>query len=241
MSGQRLLGVNIDHVATIRQVRRETYPNLAHAVRLAEAGGADFITAHLREDRRHIQDADIKTILKTTRTWLNLELSLAPAMLAIGLATKPKTVCLVPEKREELTTEGGLDVAGQLQRVTEAVAQFKDAGIAVSLFIDAENEQIAAAKETGTAAIELHTGAYANCFAYPEAEQEIAKIETGVAHGLDLGLVVNLGHGLNLANVADIAHIRGITEFNIGHAIVADAVFVGLAEAVAKMKAAISP
>lgn len=237
-AARQLLGVNIDHVATVREVRGEKYPDLTAAVRSVELGGADFITAHLREDRRHIQDADVPAIMAASGTWLNLELSLAPAMLAIGCQHQPRTVCLVPEKREELTTEGGLDVVGQPERVAAAVARLVEVGSEVSLFIDPEPTQVAAARASGAQAIELHTGAYANVTG-SAADTEFAKLAAAAKQGLELGLTVNLGHGLTLDNVGRVAAIPRTTEFNIGHSIVARAVFIGLTAAVAEMRTAI--
>ena len=233
---QRLLGVNIDHVATVRQVRGVDYPDIGEAVRAAERGGADFITAHLREDRRHIQDADVPAIMAASGTWLNLECSIDPSMVEIARGCAPRTVCLVPEKREELTTEGGLDVVGDLDRVGAAAGQLKEAGIGVSLFIDPEPAQVDAAAGLGVEAIELHTGAYANG---PDPDGEIARLVLAAENGRDRGLVVNLGHGLTLGNVGGILAVPHVREYNIGHSIVADAVFHGLEEAVSRMREAL--
>lgn len=235
----RLLGINIDHVATLRQVRDTDYPDLAEAVRQAEAGGADFITAHLREDRRHIQDADVPLIMEASTTWLNLEASLEPQMLAIACATRPKTVCLVPERRAELTTEGGLDVAGQASRVRSAVATLQSNGIGASLFVDPEPVQVQAAIASGAAAIELHTGAYAEAGGVAAA-RELDKLAAAVEQGLAGGLVVNMGHGITVANAGALAAIPWVHEYNIGHSVVARAVFIGLLAAVGEMREALS-
>ncbi len=233
----RLLGVNIDHVATIRQARKVGYPQLDEAIRLVEQGGADFITAHLREDRRHILDADLLVIMQTATTWLNLEVALVPQMLDIALQVRPRTVCIVPEKREELTTEGGLEVASRTEQITAAIKPLRNAGIGVSLFIDPDQQQIDAASRCGVDAIELHTGVYAN--AQAPASSELATLKAGVAAGLSNGLQVNLGHGLTLANAPAVAKIDGVCEYNIGHSIVAHALFVGLVDAVAQMRDAL--
>lgn len=230
------LGVNIDHVATLRQQRHTVYPDPVAAALRAEDAGADLITLHLREDRRHIQDADVYAIRPVLRTRMNLECAITPEMLEIACAVKPSDVCLVPEKRTELTTEGGLEVAGAMGSVTDAVTLLKEAGIRVSLFIDADPVQIAAAAKAGATVIELHTGAYAE--AEGEAAQaELQRIRLGVEEGLRHGLRVNAGHGLHLGNVAPVAAIDGIAELNIGHAIVAQAVFDGWEKAVRDMKA----
>ena len=234
----RLLGVNIDHVATLRQVRGVAYPNLGEAVRLVEQGGADFITAHLREDRRHIQDADLQLIEQASNTWLNLEIALEPQMLDIALHARPRSVCIVPEKREELTTEGGMEIASCHAQIGEAIRPLQSAGITVSLFIDPQPPQIDAAARCGADAIELHTGSYANA-ASTGAQQELEALRAGVARGLEHGLQVNLGHGLTLDNVAPIAAVAGVREYNIGHSIVAHALFVGLSDAVAQMRKAL--
>lgn len=230
------LGVNIDHVATLRQQRHTVYPDPVAAALRAEDAGADLITLHLREDRRHIQDADVYAIRPQLRTRMNLECAITDEMLEIACAVKPNDVCLVPEKRTELTTEGGLEVAGAMKAVTDAVGLLTEAGIRVSLFIDADPVQIAAAAKAGATVIELHTGAYAE--AEGEAAQaELQRIRLAVAEGLRHGLRVNAGHGLHLSNVAPVAAIDGISELNIGHAIVAQAVFDGWEKAVRDMKA----
>jgi pyridoxine 5-phosphate synthase len=230
------LGVNIDHVATLRQQRHTLYPDPIRAALMAEEAGADLITLHLREDRRHIQDADVFAMRGQLRTRMNLECAVTDEMLAIACQVKPQDVCLVPERRAELTTEGGLDVAGYFDTVSAAVKRLQDAGIRVSLFIDADARQIDAAARAGAPVIELHTGAYAEA---PEADvaAQFARIRAGVADGLRAGLIVNAGHGLHLGNVEPIAALDGIKELNIGHAIVAEAVFVGWTQAVRDMKA----
>ncbi len=233
------LGVNIDHVATLRQVRGTDYPRPADAVPIVEAAGADSITVHLREDRRHIQDRDLEEIAAVMQTHMNLEMAVTDEMLAIAVRLKPSDVCLVPEKREELTTEGGLDVAGQQDRVGAACRQLGEAGIRVSLFIDPDEDQLDAALRAGAPVVELHTGAYAEATG-AEKDEELERIRNAAAYGHGIGLVVNAGHGLTTANVAPIAAIPEIVELNIGHSIVADAVFRGLAEAVSRIKTAMT-
>ncbi|MGE8620190.1 MAG: pyridoxine 5'-phosphate synthase [Achromobacter spanius] len=230
------LGVNIDHVATLRQQRHTAYPDPVAAALRAEDAGADLITLHLREDRRHIQDADVYAIRPLLRTRMNLECAITAEMLEIACAVKPQDVCLVPEKRTELTTEGGLEVAGAMDAVTDAVGLLVEAGIRVSLFIDPDPVQIAAAAKTGATVIELHTGAYAEAQG-DAAEAELQRIRLAVVEGLRHGLRVNAGHGLHLGNVSPVAAIDGISELNIGHAIVAQAVFDGWEKAVRDMKA----
>ncbi|WP_241051098.1 pyridoxine 5'-phosphate synthase [Achromobacter xylosoxidans] len=230
------LGVNIDHVATLRQQRHTTYPDPVAAALRAEDAGADLITLHLREDRRHIQDADVYAIRPQLRTRMNLECAVTPEMLEIACAVKPNDVCLVPEKRTELTTEGGLEVAGALSAVTDAVGLLTEAGIRVSLFIDPEPAQIAAAARAGAPVIELHTGAYAEAEG-EAARGELERIRVAVAEGLRHGLRVNAGHGLHYGNVKPVAALDGLSELNIGHAIVAQAVFDGWEKAVRDMKA----
>lgn len=231
------LGVNIDHVATLRQARRGAEPDPVQAVLLAEQHGADGITLHLREDRRHIQDRDVRRVREAVRTRMNLEMGLAPDILAVALDIGPDCVCLVPEKREEITTEGGLDVAADLDRVRDAVARLTDRGAAVSLFIDPEAAQLEAAVAVGAPFVELHTGAYANAF---PSEAAVARKREDIAraarHAKQLGLRVNAGHGLDYHNVAAIAAVPEIEELNIGHSIIARAVMTGLPEAVAEMK-----
>jgi len=232
------LGVNIDHVATLRQQRHTVYPDPVEAARRAEDAGADLITLHLREDRRHIQDADVDAIREVVRTRMNLECAITPAMLEIACRVRPHDVCLVPERRQELTTEGGLDVIAHFGSVRDAVARLQDAGIRVSLFIDAEPAQIEAAQRSGATVIELHTGAYAEAGDSSARALEVERIRQGVALGVAAGLRVNAGHGLHYENVQDIASIEGISELNIGHAIVAQAVFDGWEKAIRDMKAA---
>jgi len=230
------LGVNIDHVATLRQQRHTNYPDPIRAALLAEEAGADLITLHLREDRRHIQDADVFALRGQLRTRMNLECAITEEMLAIACQVKPQDVCLVPERRAELTTEGGLDVIGHFETVSSAIKRLQDAGIRVSLFIDPDARQIDAAARAGAPVIELHTGAYAEA---PDGEvaSQLARVRDGVAVGLRAGLIVNAGHGLHMDNVEPIAALDGIKELNIGHSIVADALFVGWTQAVSQMKA----
>jgi len=230
------LGVNIDHVATLRQQRLTAYPDPVRAAVLAEEAGADLITLHLREDRRHIQDADVAAIRAKLRTRMNLECAVTAEMLELACRARPQDVCLVPEKREELTTEGGLDVAGRFDSVRDAVNRLHDAGIRVSLFIDPDARQIEAASRSGATVIELHTGAYADAVG-PDAQAELERVRTGVVEGIRHGLRVNAGHGLHYENVSAIAALPGIAELNIGHAIIARAVFDGLEKAVRDMKA----
>ena len=230
-----LLGVNIDHVATLRQARGTTYPRPADAVRLAETAGADSITVHLREDRRHIQDHDLDEINKVMKTHMNLEMAVTDEMVAIAKRVRPTDVCLVPEKREELTTEGGLDVAGQLDKVRAACRELGSANIRVSLFIDPDSAQLDAAVEAGAPVVELHTGKYADTEG-DECAAELRRIADATSYGHGLGLIINAGHGLHYENVKPIARIKEIVELNIGHAIVARAVFDGLSVAVSEMK-----
>ena len=230
------LGVNIDHIATLRQARKTRYPSLVEAALMAETSGADSITLHLREDRRHIQDADVAILRQVLKTKMNLEMAVTEEMLGIACRTAPEDVCLVPEKREELTTEGGLDVAGQHARIQAACLQLADAGIRVSLFIDADFAQLDAAHAAGAPVVEIHTGAYADVTNDVARSIEFERIRKAVAYGRSLGLTVNAGHGLTYHNVQPIAALPGIHELNIGHAIVAQALFVGWKEAVAEMK-----
>lgn len=230
------LGVNIDHVATLRQARGTIYPQVLQAALLAEQAGADGITAHLREDRRHIQDRDIRLLRDYVQTKLNLEMAVTDAMVGIACQLRPQACCLVPEKREELTTEGGLDVSGQFDRIQVAVGALGEAGIEVSLFIDAEPVQIEAAAKTGAPVIELHTGHYADATDAARRLAELARIKAAAEQAVALGLSVNAGHGLNYVNVEDIARLPQIVELNIGHAIIAQAVFFGLDRAVRDMK-----
>lgn len=231
------LGVNIDHVATIRQARGTQYPSMVEAARLAEAGGADLITIHLREDRRHIQDHDVEDLSKTLTTRMNLEMAITDEMIELATRIRPADVCLVPEKRAELTTEGGLDVQSGLARVRSACERLSQAGCRVSLFIDPDIEQIQAAAQAGAPVIELHTGDYADAQGDRQTEA-LKRIELATQAAQELGLQVNAGHGLTLDNVAAIAAIPGMCELNIGHSIVARAIFVGLKEAVAEMRQA---
>lgn len=233
-----LLGVNIDHIATLRQARGTLYPDPVQAAIEAEQAGADGITIHLREDRRHIQERDVRLLAGILQTRMNLEMAVTDEMLAFASEIKPAHVCLVPERREELTTEGGLDVAGAQARVQEAVEELSTQGAEVSLFIDADPRQIEAARRVGAPVIELHTGHYAESTG-AEQVQALKRIQEGVAYARKLGLVVNAGHGLHYHNVEPIAAISGINELNIGHAIIARALFSGLACAVADMRALI--
>ena len=229
------LGVNIDHVATLRQVRGTPYPRPADAVPIAERAGADSITVHLREDRRHIQDSDLAAINEVMTTHMNLEMAVTDEMIGIARRLEPSDCCLVPETRAELTTEGGLDIRAQQDRVADACAQLADAGIRVSLFIDPDIDQLDAAAAVGAPVVELHTGRYADSEG-DEQDAELQRIVTAARHGNGLGLVINAGHGLHYQNVAAIARIPEVVELNIGHAIVARAVFDGLRDAVADMK-----
>ena len=231
------LGINIDHVATLRNARGTAYPDPIQAALLAELAGADAITLHLREDRRHIKDADVEAIRPLLATRMNLESAVTAEMLDFACRIQPQDVCLVPERRAEVTTEGGLDVVRFFPQVRAAVMQLQQQGIRVSLFIDADSEQIAAAAEAGAPVIELHTGRYADAHSESEQQKELLRIHEGVAAGVKRGLKVNAGHGLHYTNVQAIAAIPDITELNIGHAIVAHAVFVGWQAAVREMKA----
>ncbi len=229
------LGVNIDHVATLREVRGTSYPRPVEAAVMSEHAGADSITVHLREDRRHIQDRDLTEILDVMRTHMNLEMAVTDEMLGIAEKLKPTDVCLVPEKREELTTEGGLDVASQSDKVGDACARLADAGIRVSLFVDPDPAQLDAAAAASAPVVELHTGAYAEVEGR-EQQVELERLESAAKHAADIGLIVNAGHGLHYGNVAAIARIPQIVELNIGHSIIARAVFDGLTTAVRDMK-----
>lgn len=230
------LGVNIDHVATLRQVRGTAYPDPVRAALLAEQAGADAVTLHLREDRRHIQERDVEQIRARSTTRMNLESAITAEMIAFALRVGPHDVCLVPEKRRELTTEGGLDVAGSLAQVTEAVRALEEAGIRVSLFVDPERQQIEAAHACRARVVELHTGCYAGATQAQQRGQELVRLRDAARHAASLGLRVNAGHGLHYDNVQDIAAIPEIGELNIGHAIVAEALFTGWVEAVGRMK-----
>ncbi len=229
------LGVNIDHVATLRQARRGQYPDPTHAALLAEQSGADSITLHLREDRRHIQDRDVFRMREALQTRMNLEMAVTDEMIRIAQQVLPQDCCLVPESREEITTEGGLDVVGQFDRVAAACKVLGGAGIRVSLFIDPDAPQVEAAQRAGAPVIELHTGAYAAADGALQA-REFERMRSAVKFGASLGLSVNAGHGLNYHNVEPIAALTDIVELNIGHAIVGRAVFDGLARAVRDMK-----
>jgi len=234
------LGVNIDHVATVRQARRTYEPDPVWAAAEAELGGADQITVHLREDRRHIQERDIEILLKTVQTRVNMEMAVASDVLAFALKHRPQCVCLVPERREEVTTEGGLDVAGHFATVRDTTQKLKDVGIEVSLFIDPDARQIEAAAKTGAPFIEIHTGTYANARAEADVEKTLKQIEVGARLAQSLKLRVNAGHGLNYRNVVPVAQIPGMEELNIGHAIIARAIFTGMRQAVREMKDLIS-
>ncbi len=229
------LGVNIDHVATIRQARGGAEPDPVAAAAIAELAGADGITIHLREDRRHIQDRDLKLLRQTVKTRLNLEMTASEEMVNIALSAKPDMCTLVPEKRQELTTEGGLDVRLNVEPVTKAVDRLQDGGIMVSLFIDPDPDQVKAASKVGADYIEIHTGAFAGAKDWQSEEQELRKIENAIKLAAKLGLGVNAGHGLNYSNIRKVAALGGIVEFNIGHSIISKAVLVGLDRAVRDM------
>ncbi|MCU7994967.1 pyridoxine 5'-phosphate synthase [Shewanella glacialipiscicola] len=231
-----LLGVNIDHIATLRQARGTSYPDPVHAAAVAEHAGADGITIHLREDRRHIIDRDVYLLAKTLKTRMNFECAVTEEMLNIACEIKPTYVCLVPEKRQEVTTEGGLDVAGQLDKITAAVTRLAAEDIQVSLFIDADKSQIDAAVASGAPLIEIHTGCYADAKTEAEEAMELARISEMAKYAHGKGLVVNAGHGLHYHNVKPIAAIPELYELNIGHAIIARAAIDGLATAVKDMK-----
>jgi len=235
-SSEILLGLNIDHVATLRQARGTRYPEPIQAALLAEQAGADSITLHLREDRRHIQDRDVRMLKALLQTRMNLEMAVTEEMLAIACEVRPADCCLVPERREELTTEGGLDVVGNLPRMKEACARLAEAGVRVSLFVDADQRQIEAAVEAGAPVIELHTGHYADAGSTREQRDLLTQIREMAEFAAEAGLHVNAGHGLHYHNVKPIAAIEVIEELNIGHAIIAQSVFDGLAMAVARMK-----
>ncbi|MDK4576230.1 pyridoxine 5'-phosphate synthase [Kingella kingae] len=230
------LGINIDHVATLRNARGVSYPSPLEAALIAETHGADLITLHLREDRRHIKDADVFAIKQAIRTRLNLEMAMTEEMLANALAVQPEDVCIVPEKREEVTTEGGLDVIAQQDKVRFYVEKLQAASIRVSIFIGADKAQIQAAYDAGARVIELHTGAYADAETPAQREQERQRIAEAAKFAASLGMTVNAGHGLTIHNVAPIAQIPEIMELNIGHSIIAQAVFLGLPAAITQMK-----
>lgn len=230
------LGVNIDHVATLRQARGTSYPDPIQAAAEAEKAGADAITLHLREDRRHIQDRDVETLRGLVQTRMNLEMAVTDEIVTFACRLRPHECCLVPERRQELTTEGGLDVIGGFEKIRQACARLAAAGIRVSLFVDADAKQIEAAARTGAPIIEIHTGQYADAEPGDARRRELARIEQAARQGQSLKLQVNAGHGLHYDNVQAIAAIPGISELNIGHAIIARAIFTGLGEAVREMK-----
>jgi pyridoxine 5-phosphate synthase len=231
-----LLGVNIDHVATIRQARGTRYPDPVYAALMAEQAGADCVTLHLREDRRHIQERDLRSMAGVLQTRMNLEMAVTDEMLDVAVEVAPRDCCLVPERREELTTEGGLDVASQVERVGEACATLGAAGIRVSLFIDPDSDQVEAARAAGAPVIELHTGAYAEAEDEDRLRAELERIQRAASYAASLGLKVNAGHGLHYHNVQPVARIPEVRELNIGHAIIARAIFDGLSTAVIEMK-----
>lgn len=231
-----LLGVNIDHVATLRNARGGVEPEPILAARICQKCGASSITTHLREDRRHIKDSDVELISKNISTNLNLEMAVTDEMQEIALKIKPHSVCLVPEKRQEVTTEGGLDVAGQLEKITKFVKPLKDAGIEVSLFIDPTKEQVEASAKTGAQFIEMHTGSYSNAYGTENEDIEFLKLKNSAKLAQELGLRVNAGHGLNYENVKRMHEIEGLYELNIGHSIISRAIFVGLEQAVIEMQ-----
>ncbi len=230
------LGVNIDHVATVRQARGTRYPEPVHAALLAEQAGADSITLHLREDRRHIQDHDLEALAAVVQTHLNLEMAITREMLDIACRVRPRDCCLVPERREELTTEGGLNVLGQLDAVGEACARLGEEAMRVSLFVDPDPRQLDAAAAAGAPVVELHTGAYADASSPDEQSHELGRIASAARHGASIGLIVHAGHGLNYHNVQPVAALEDLRELNIGHAIISRALFVGMVEAVREMK-----
>tara|TARA_B100000959_G_scaffold72216_1_gene76614 strand:- start:1709 stop:2440 length:732 start_codon:yes stop_codon:yes gene_type:complete len=230
------LGVNIDHIATLRQARGTKYPSLVEAAKICENSGADSITLHLREDRRHIQDYDVEELKSCLTTKMNLEMAATDEMLKIATKILPEDCCLVPEKRQELTTEGGLDVASQLSRMKEVCSELKENNIKASLFIDADNYQIEAAVESGAPIIEIHTGHYADASTATEMQKELKKISNACIYAHSLGLQVNAGHGLTLENTKAIAEINTVVELNIGHSIISRALFVGLSSATSEMK-----
>lgn len=234
--GAILLGVNIDHVATLRQARGTRYPDPVQAAIEAEQAGADAITIHLREDRRHIQERDVELLKGVLLTRMNLEMAVEEGVMAVAERVKPEECCLVPERRDELTTEGGLDAAGQLDRVSDACARLSAVGTRVSLFIDAEPRQLEAAVRAGAPVVEIHTGRYADAPDEASRTIELARITEAVRMGVSAGLRVNAGHGLNYQNVLEVARLAEISELNIGHAIIARAVFTGLGAAVREMK-----
>ncbi len=230
------LGVNIDHVATLRQARGTTYPDPVAAALVCEANGADLITLHLREDRRHISDHDVFRMREAIATRMNLEMAVTEEMMQIALSVKPDDICLVPEKRQEITTEGGLNVADQVESLTPFIDTLQSAGIRVSLFVDPDESQIIASQKVGAAVVELHTGAYAEARSETQIEAELSRIKAAVKVAEGLGFRVNAGHGLNYENVEPIVEIHEIKELNIGHAIISEALFAGLAGAVRRMR-----
>ncbi len=230
-----LLGVNIDHVATLRNARGGVEPNIIKAAEISEQNGATSITTHLREDRRHIKDEDVRTLITTIKTKLNLEMAMADDIQKIALEIKPHSICLVPEKRQEITTEGGLDVAGQREKVKTFIKPLLDAGIIVSLFIDPTEEQVIASSKTGAQFIEMHTGTYSETYGTNKEEQEFQNLKSAAILAQKLGLKVNAGHGLNYKNVHRMHEIPDLYELNIGHSIISKAVFTGLADAVKEM------
>lgn len=234
-SNRLLLGVNIDHVATLRQARGTRYPDPVHAALLAEEAGADGITVHLREDRRHIQERDVRLLAQMLNTRMNLEMAITEEMLAFAAEIRPAHVCLVPEKRQELTTEGGLDVAGHFKQVADACSRLAACGCEVSLFIDPEASQIEAAARAQAPVIELHTGAYADAEGAAQ-QRELERLQRAARRARELGLVVNAGHGLHYHNVEPVAEISELNELNIGHGLIAHALFVGLKQAVVEMR-----
>ena len=229
------LGLNVDHIATVRQARGGIEPDPVTAAALGELAGAEGITIHLREDRRHIQDHDLEILRRTVKTKLNLEMAATQEMVRIALRVKPEQVTLVPEKRQELTTEGGLDVVVHAKLITDAVKRLRDGGIVVSLFVDPNQEQVKAANKTGADCIEIHTGSYAEAVGWPAQERELEAIDTAIKLARKVGLVVNAGHGLNYVNIKALAALGGIEEYNIGHSIIARAMLVGLDRAVRDM------
>ncbi|WP_446830559.1 pyridoxine 5'-phosphate synthase [Candidatus Foliamicus sp.] len=231
-----LLGVNVDHVATLRQARKTDYPDPVEASRQALAAGADYITVHLREDRRHIQDRDVQRLIDTPGMRVNLEMAATGEMVALAERWRPRDCCLVPERREELTTEGGLDVLGQTGVLKSVCSRLAQAGVRVSLFIDPEEAQLRAALAVGAPVVELHTGAFADAADAAQAGQELERIRNAAGLAAGLGLVVNAGHGLHYGNTAEVAAIPEIAELNIGHAIVSEAIFCGFSTAVGRMK-----
>jgi pyridoxine 5-phosphate synthase len=240
MKQQLKLGVNIDHVATIRQARGTDYPDLLAAARCCEAAGADGVTIHLREDRRHIQDADVWRLRRECRLPINLEMANAPSIVRIALQVKPAEVCLVPERRQELTTEGGLDVLGQFTSMKRTVSRLREAGITVSIFIEPDERQLEAAAQLGAPVVELHTGAYANARGLRQ-QRELRKLQHAADFAHGLGLRVNAGHGINLDNIGGILRLHWLDTLNIGHSLVARAIFCGLTQAVREMRTALRP